>query len=147
MEHVVSSTKRVTTFFPIRSHQSTKALYGQEIDAEGLFVSSHRPFWPGTLLTLKFTLAGQDTELCVTARVQELVEIPQGIGLDLQFIMLSPENLSAIQKFLGSTSTSNQGSVHTIDAKIDPWLEVLELRLAAIEAKMPVVNDVSANSI
>ena len=147
MEHVVSSTKRTSTFFTISSHQSTKTLYGHEIDAEGLFVTSHRPFWPGTLLTLQFTLAGQDIELCVTARVQDLVEIPKGIGLDLQFIMLSPENLSAIQNFLGSTSTSNQDSVHTIDAKIDPWLGVLELRLAAIRAKMPVANDVSANSI
>ncbi len=78
--------------------------FTEDISKGGLFIATHRILPIGTEVTVTLLLEGREFTLpaqVVWAREQNPL-LPQGIepGMGLQFVRLSPEQISAIEEFI-----------------------------------------------
>jgi len=80
--------------------------FSADISMGGLFLSTTLPFKTGQALTLYFSLPGQEEAVKCNARVAWInnekklykPELPVGVGVE--FVDLSPENLASLNSYL-----------------------------------------------
>ena len=81
---------RVPAEFVLEAFDGGPELVAHDVGIGGMLVSTSRPRWPGQHIPVRFKLPRSRRSIRVTCRVLELVEVPRGIGLSLQFLQLAP---------------------------------------------------------
>ncbi len=91
---------RVSVELPVEALDGGPALEAHDLGIGGMLVSTSRPRWPGQHVKVRFTLPTGGRAIRATCRVLDLVEVPKGIGLSLQFLTLSPRAQVEILRFV-----------------------------------------------
>ena len=95
--------RRVETLIIVECVDMPHRLVAQDIGLDGMLDTSSVPHWPGTLLRVRFQLRGQPRAIACTCRVLDLVQVPRGVGLSLEFLLLSPEATRAIREWMNAS--------------------------------------------
>ena len=90
---------RFETTLVVRRGKGQAPMIAHDLSLGGMQVSTATPLWPGQGFDASLVLQGLGT-IPVHCRVNELVEIPCGIGLSLVFVRLSDESIRAISDYL-----------------------------------------------
>lgn len=77
-----------------------------------MLVSTTRPRWPGQHLWVRFRLPGTAKAIRATCRVLDLVEVPAGIGLSLQFLRLAPKAQLEVVRFVADALRAERPAGH-----------------------------------
>jgi hypothetical protein len=88
-------------------------LQAHDIGSGGMLASTTRPRWPGQHLQVRFKLPRHSRAIRATCRVLDLVDVPRGVGLSLQFLQLAPKAEIDILRFVGDrlqTARSDAGT-------------------------------------
>jgi hypothetical protein len=82
---------RVPADFTLDALDGGPELVAQDVGIGGMLVSTTRARWPGQHIPVRFKLPRTRRAIRATCRVLELVEVPKGVGLSLQFLQLAPK--------------------------------------------------------
>lgn len=74
-------------------------MIAHDLSIQGMQVSTAIPLWPGTGFDATLVLRGIG-RVKVHCRVNELVEIPCGIGLSLTFVQLEQEARLVLERYV-----------------------------------------------
>ena len=91
---------RVPADFTLEAFDGGPDLRAHDLGIGGMLVSTSRPRWPGQHIPVRFKLPRARRAIRATCRVLELVEVPEGIGLSLQFLQLAPRAQVEVLRFV-----------------------------------------------
>jgi len=85
-----------------------------------MMVTSHRARWPGELVRVRFTLPGESRAIRATCRVVDLIEVPRGVGMALQFLRLHPAAQIQLHRYVDQRTTEPAND--TVTARVKAWV-------------------------
>ena len=91
--------RRIDTTLVVRRSLGQPPMIAHDLSVHGMQVSTAIPLWPGMGFDAALVLRGVG-RVEVHCRVNELVEIPCGIGLSLTFVRLGEEARSALERYV-----------------------------------------------
>lgn len=94
------SPRRVDTAVRIEALDGGPYLIAHDITTADMMVTTRTPRWPGQLLRVRFRLPQDSRAIRATCRVTDLVEVPRGVGLVLQFVGLGDEARAMLAAFV-----------------------------------------------
>ncbi|MBN1960999.1 MAG: PilZ domain-containing protein [Deltaproteobacteria bacterium] len=106
---------RVPVELNIEALDNGPDLLAHDIGIGGMLVSTMHPRWPGQHIRVRFNLPTGGRAIRATCRVLDLVEVPKGIGLSLQFLALAPKAQLEILRFVNMRlkgQTKEQPQLH-----------------------------------
>ena len=90
---------RLDTTLVVRREKGQAPMIAHDLSLGGMQVSTAQLLWPGQGFDAGLVLRGLGT-VSVHCRVNELVEIPCGIGLSVVFVRQSDKAAEAISRYL-----------------------------------------------
>lgn len=92
---------RIDHLFRVEPLDGSEAFYAHDLSLGGLYVTTHKPRWPGQIIPIRFTVPSFGRAIRATCRVAELDEAPgDGVGISLRFLKLSSEARAAILRYI-----------------------------------------------
>lgn len=98
-------------------------LFVQDLSLGGVFATTHRVRWPGTLVRVRFRLPLQTRGLHATLRVQRLVGVPTGVGLVLGFVQPSTSLRLALHEAIDRRPRGAGDAGAPISAHVGAWVQ------------------------
>ena len=91
---------RVPVDMAVEALDDGPSLHAHDLGIGGMLVSTTHPRWPGQHIRVRFSLPSGGRAIRTTCRVLDLVEVPSGIGLSLQFLALASKAQLEILRFV-----------------------------------------------
>jgi hypothetical protein len=86
-------------------------MVAHDVSLGGMMVTSRQARWPGELVRVRFNLPGAPRAIRATCRVVNLVEVPRGVGLALQFMRLHPAAQLELHRYVDRRALDHDGSM------------------------------------